>query len=933
MKKYLLIIMALTLLTALFANGSRFEVVAWQDDFESGAAGWEHYGGMGFPNSWHVYNNNDAQGNVWWMGDPALASGTNVGGYHDSQYLVLDTPARTLTAENATLTFKLRYNVESPSGATAPYTGWDACNVRVSVNGAAYTPITGTPAYNVSSSFAFGDEHGEGANIPGWGGAGNAWQTATFNLSAYVGQSVSVRFAFGSDPAYCTEDARAMFGMMVDDIAFGGYTNNGVDDGLMTWSTLSDTDPGSDLWHVAEAADAPSASHIMSCQNANNTYDMNMLNFLISPSIVIPQSSYVRVDFQARCNFTDNSAWPDQDWYGFEISPDDGDTWFYMSNPYGDPAGNNYVFTGANDVWGPWTEGWGYDGVISNYAGHTVKFRFTFRGDDDTPIGTGFAFDDFKVYYDLFVAAPENLAGVVTGNSVALNWSAPGSGGGGGEPGWLSYSGEFEGNTIGTNGAADFDIAAKWDPVGATNSIYPYIGMNITKIQFVPIVAECAYSARIWVGGANTLVVDQPITNPTVNQWNEIVLTTPHTIQSGSQIMAGIRCNTPSGYPAATDAGPQVEGYGNMMRLNNVWQTLSTVLPTATYNWAIKIYVADAAGREYVMGEELPQNFQPQASALVANVTEPTRDVTAYKIFRNNEFVAEVPGTQLTYTDTNVPGGYQTYHVTALFGTYESLASNTASVFVFPATYVEQGYDDNTAETGYNVGPTKRMGVKYSYPGSVTVKNAKVYVHTVGSANMIFHIFDDDGTDGTPGTQLVQYQYPAAQITQGWNTITWPTEVTVADGSFYITILETANASAIGMDTASNGHSYKKITGAWEPVTEGEIMLHAIFDTASANDDESTPALVLEASNYPNPFNPETTISFSLPVSGATSLKIFNLKGQLVRNLVNRDMAAGTQRVVWNGMDDNNKPVSSGLYFYQVNNAGKSITRKMLLAK
>ena len=135
------------------------------------------------------------------------------------------------------------------------------------------------------------------------------------------------------------------------------------------------------------------------------------------------------------------------------------------------------------------------------------------------------------------------------------------------------------------------------------------------------------------------------------------------------------------------------------------------------------------------------------------------------------------------------------------------------------------------------------------------------------------------------------------------------------------------------MDTASNGHSYKKITGAWEPVTEGEIMLHAIFDTASANDDESTPALVLEASNYPNPFNPETTISFSLPVSGATSLKIFNLKGQLVRNLVNRDMAAGTQRVVWNGMDDNNKPVSSGLYFYQVNNAGKSITRKMLLAK
>jgi len=170
-------------------------------------------------------------------------------------------------------------------------------------------------------------------------------------------------------------------------------------------------------------------------------------------------------------------------------------------------------------------------------------------------------------------------------------------------------------------------------------------------------------------------------------------------------------------------------------------------------------------------------------------------------------------------------------------------------------------------------------------------------------------------------------------VTQGWNTITWNTPVEIADGSFYITILETANASAIGMDTSSNGHSYKRITAAWEPVTEGEIMLHAIVDTGSAIDDEELPALVLEANNYPNPFNPETTISFSLPTSGLTSLKIYNLKGQLVRNLANREMATGTQRVVWNGMDDNNKPVSSGLYFYQVNNGGKSITRKMLLSK
>jgi len=91
--------------------------------------------------------------------------------------------------------------------------------------------------------------------------------------------------------------------------------------------------------------------------------------------------------------------------------------------------------------------------------------------------------------------------------------------------------------------------------------------------------------------------------------------------------------------------------------------------------------------------------------------------------------------------------------------------------------------------------------------------------------------------------------------------------------------------------------------------------------------------LVLDAKNYPNPFNPETTISFSIPASGQTSVKIYNLKGQLVRTLIDETMNAGYQKVVWNGTDDNQKSVASGVYFYRVNNAGKIITRKMLLAK
>ena len=198
---------------------------------------------------------------------------------------------------------------------------------------------------------------------------------------------------------------------------------------------------------------------------------------------------------------------------------------------------------------------------------------------------------------------------------------------------------------------------------------------------------------------------------------------------------------------------------------------------------------------------------------------------------------------------------------------------------------------------------------------------------------MIVRVYDNSGVDGTPGVQLTQYQYPLASIVEGWNYITLPTEVQLTDATFYIGIMETVNSSLIGLDTNSSGYSYKKIGTNWEPVTEGEIMLRPIVMGGMAGEDPTLPALVLDAKNYPNPFNPETTIHFSLPESGPTSVKVYNLKGQLIRTLVNGNMTAGNQKVVWNGLDDNNQTVASGLYFYRVTNVGKNITRKMLLSK
>jgi hypothetical protein len=87
--------------------------------------------------------------------------------------------------------------------------------------------------------------------------------------------------------------------------------------------------------------------------------------------------------------------------------------------------------------------------------------------------------------------------------------------------------------------------------------------------------------------------------------------------------------------------------------------------------------------------------------------------------------------------------------------------------------------------------------------------------------------------------------------------------------------------------------------------------------------------------NYPNPFNPITTISFSTAESMEnTELAIYNMKGQKVKQLVNEQLSAGQHSVIWNGTDENNKPVSSGIYFYQLKAGNRfSETKRMLLLK
>jgi len=98
------------------------------------------------------------------------------------------------------------------------------------------------------------------------------------------------------------------------------------------------------------------------------------------------------------------------------------------------------------------------------------------------------------------------------------------------------------------------------------------------------------------------------------------------------------------------------------------------------------------------------------------------------------------------------------------------------------------------------------------------------------------------------------------------------------------------------------------------------------FDTATPNEFSL-------GQNYPNPFNPTTIIKYSLPKEVAVTLRLFNMRGQEVKTLVNKKQLAGNYAVEWDGRDNNGIAVSTGIYFYRIEAGKFSKMNKMLLIK
>ena len=96
---------------------------------------------------------------------------------------------------------------------------------------------------------------------------------------------------------------------------------------------------------------------------------------------------------------------------------------------------------------------------------------------------------------------------------------------------------------------------------------------------------------------------------------------------------------------------------------------------------------------------------------------------------------------------------------------------------------------------------------------------------------------------------------------------------------------------------------------------------------------ELIPTVYALKDNYPNPFNPVTTLRYDLPENSMVNITIYDMLGREVKTMINQTQEAGYRSVIWDATNDYGKPVSAGIYLYQIQAGEYMQTKKMVLLK
>jgi hypothetical protein len=467
---------------------------------------------------------------------------------------------------------------------------------------------------------------------------------------------------------------------------------------------------------------------------------------------------------------------------------------------------------------------------------------------------------------------PENLvATVVNYNEVELVWEAPG--GVTGE--WLFYhDGTFEMGLASTAGGAG--IAQMFQP-----DSYP---CTIEQIEyFVSQEGVNGQEMEVWIIADDfATVLGGPYTANAVLDWNtvdidDIVITSGGFLIATYNVLASgpyVGCDD-SLYDGTLYFGSHTGGFTEL----GVYGYYYVGSHGAYVSYGSDSIVAKhqvlkptpVAPARFSSNVQLSVVRNAERKTNTSYATRESRYLSGYKVYRNAVEIAEItdPST-LTYADdAGLDTGNYEYYVTAI---YTDPAGES---------------DPSNIESVEIILPIPQNAeATYNYPMVVVTWNPI----SDGRDFVIYNVYRDGVQVGTATNTM----YPDPDLPSGEYTYNITAEF---DG----------------------GYESDFSNDAPVVVTESDNIL--------------IPVRTELTGNYPNPFNPETKIKFSLNKDSDVSIKIYNIKGAVVRTLVNGEMNAAYHEIIWDGKDNAGKQVGSGVYFYKMKAEKYTATKKMILMK
>ncbi len=839
--------------------------------------------------------------------------------------------------------------------------------------GCEVSPNAGTTWYPISNPYgsATGNNYVYSDAPQEWSAFIGSYTGIDGLLNDYAGQDIQFRWYFETDA-----DAPIGEGIFIDDVSLtvDGSTAFFADfeDGDITGWVSVDGTAEPPHWHQSTVGAYAGQSWSMNdpALGSAGGYLDHWYQVLDSPPVAMPTDQVNTITFQQNRNVEGpaGASDPYDGWDGMNvrISSDGGNTWEVLTDVTPAYNCNSMYSFGSEFNEGAGIPGWGGSSggweavtitVPASYQNLEVIVRFAFASDPSYNTGDdasmfGWRIDDI------------DIAGVVTNDGETnAGWTAASNIPIVGDLWHLAFTGSLPVPAAVTAEAGDGEVNVSWAPPisgDATeiaqdnpaawryflNDAPPYgVVFDVTEdnsylgaAKFFMLSLAGTFSgtldAYVYSVGADNLPEDLLYTQEGVAVADYPSATTVDLSGTGLSFITGEKFALCVGNFSAGAGGDQgiladsisVENpaSGNSV----VWSGTDWVEITEAYTG-----IANLAIRAEII---IPDpEFAPESYNVYRRLSS-----EAY----GDPLAASVDA--VSYLDTEAANGETYYYaVSANYLDGESSLSIEAMAEPESQTVVEIGYDDGTAEFGFNINAGNYQTVKFTPNGYPTLlKRVKLYVNDTESSPFIAYVWDDNGPGGTPLTEHGRYGWSFPQ--NGWNVLDLTGDsIWITGGSFYFGIKELAGSPSMGADTDGgySGNSYYGLTEddgsiTWDNMSslglEYNLMYRVDVDTAFvlvgidqfASDTRPT-SYALEQ-NYPNPFNPSTEITYTLPESGNVELKVYDLSGREVDVLVQEHQSAGSYRLTLDGSH-----MSSGIYIYSLNAGSVHLTRKMILLK